>query len=45
MIHNTITDDDISQRRRNSIHRFNIRQIEKNRFRLSVAALSAARVF
>jgi hypothetical protein len=34
MIHNTITDDDISPylRRRNSIYRFNIRQIEKNRF-------------
>jgi hypothetical protein len=34
MIRNTITDDDISPylRRRNSILRFNIRRIEKNRF-------------
>jgi hypothetical protein len=27
-----VPDEDISQRRRNSIHRFNLRQIEKNRF-------------
>ena len=47
MIQNSITDDDISPylRRRNSIHRFNIRQIEKNRFPVKCDCVICGGVF
>jgi hypothetical protein len=47
MIRNTITDNDISPylRRRNSIHRFTIRWIEKNRFPVKCSCVICGGIF